>query len=146
MSQLFAKHGELTNELSRVKLRHAAGATVSNDLKPTTRTCDRPAKCAKMTLQLEESSTTPSTATFLNSLPEHDNFEKRCEALALKHQCIRGLATEAKELREELLDREVTDATAKAAPKLRGRKRPTTTYRQVVALEKELAKTKAAHA
>lgn len=47
-----------------MKSHHAAGGTVSDDLKSVASACERPASCAKMTRSCKESSTTPLIAAF----------------------------------------------------------------------------------
>lgn len=75
LSQLSAKHVKLVEEFGRVELQSAAGPTASDDLKTVAGTCERPAKCAKMTRQCKVSSTASSTAVFLALLAERDDFK-----------------------------------------------------------------------
>lgn len=117
LSHLSAKHGELNNELRRVRLKHTAVTTVSDDLKLVAGACERPAKRARKTQLCEEFSTTPLAAVFLALLTKGHGFKNLCEALLLENQCFPGLAAEVKELREKLAAREKIYATAKTASK-----------------------------
>lgn len=47
LSQLAAKHAELTEEFGRFELQSVAGDTASRDLKPVVETCERSAKHEK---------------------------------------------------------------------------------------------------
>lgn len=146
LAQSLEKIGELNDELSREKLQHAPKATVLEHLRSVAETCERPVKRVKVSQLCENSSSTSSTVAFLALLSEKDDFKPCRKALALKNQCIHGLAAEAKDSWMKFADREKTNATAKTTTKDRGRKRTTAAARPVVALEAELAESKAAHA
>lgn len=140
--QLPAKHVELKDMLSRVKVQNAAGATVSDDVESVAGAYERPAKRARMTRQCEDSSTTSSTTTLLALLVEWDDFREHCEALPLGNQCLPGLATEAKELREKMANLGKADAAAKSTSKCRGKKRNLAFSERVLVLEAELTDAK----
>lgn len=107
-------------------------------------TCERSAKRGEMTRSCRESFTKPFTAKFLAPLTESGGHKTRLEALALENQCTLGVAAVTKKLQKKLTDREKTDATAKATPKGRRRKRATAAYKRVDTLELEPAKAKIA--
>lgn len=65
LSQLCAKYGELNEKLNCVESQHAAGATVSVDLKLVGGACVRHESRGKMTRRCKESSTTPPKTAFL---------------------------------------------------------------------------------
>lgn len=92
--RLSAQHGELNDELNRVKSQYGAGATVSDDLRLVAGACERPAKRAKKTQSCKESSTTPSTAESPAALTEKDDLKNCSEVLTLENQCISGLVAE----------------------------------------------------
>lgn len=83
LSQLSAKHSELTNEFSHMISQLVAGATVSDDVKMVAGARERPARRAKLTCQCKESSPTSSTAAELALLTEKDELKNRCEVLTL---------------------------------------------------------------
>lgn len=66
-----------------MKLRNAAGATVSNELKSVAGACERPTKRARLMCQRKESSTTPSSTAFLAPMAERVDFESCFEPLDL---------------------------------------------------------------
>lgn len=100
---------------------------------------------AKMTQSCDESSTTPSTASFLTLLTKQGNLKNCCDVLTLETQCTSGLSAELKELREKLADREKTDATLESTPRGRGGKQATAAEKRLNALKVELANAGAAH-
>lgn len=140
------KRRDLTNELSRVRVQHAAGTAVSDDLMLITGARERLAKLSKMTRLYKESSTTHLTAPFLTPPTERNDLKNRFEPFTLENQCALGQTAEAKELGKKLADPKRTDKTAKITLKGRKRKRPTAANNLLIALEAELADAKATHA
>lgn len=100
--ELFVKNGKVADALSRVKLQTAAGDTVSDDLKSIAGSCGRPSKRAKLARPYKNLSTTSSMAALSALLAERQDYKIRCERLTIGNQCISGLATEARKLREKL--------------------------------------------
>lgn len=144
--QLLAKYGGLSDGLRVVRLQPAAGTTVSANLKSAAGRCERFAQSAKMTRPCKESSTTASKAAFSALLTERDDLKNCCEASTLENQRTSKYASETKELRRKLADRELTKALAKVTQKGRGRRHATAACMQVIALVTLLAEAKKARA
>lgn len=68
--------------LSRVKLQHVAGTTVSDDLNSVAGACERRVKRAKKTWVCNEPPTTLSTAEVLNLLNDCDDLIDCCKELS----------------------------------------------------------------
>lgn len=98
-----------------------------------------------MTRLNEESYTTSSIAASSVLLAEWENCKNCCQTLTLEKQCILGLATEARKLREKLAERKKTDTALKTAPKSRGRNRATAADMRVTCFDSKLANAKASH-
>lgn len=69
-----------------------------------------------MARQSKESSATPSTAMFRASLPEQKDYKNCFKALMIEVQRTPGLASDAKQLQENLAERKKADTTSKTAP------------------------------
>lgn len=121
--QFFTNYGELNDELLRVKLHHADGATVSDDLKSAAAARERPAKRTKLTQLCKETSTKLFIASFVALLTEMNGLKNWIETLMIEIHCIPALNVEARKLHENLADYENPDTAAKTTSKIRGRKR-----------------------
>lgn len=76
---------ELNDEIHRVRSRHAAVATLLDDLKSVAGAYERPAKRATITRLCEAFFTVSSTVAFSALLTETDHLKNCCEALALEN-------------------------------------------------------------
>lgn len=74
LSQPYAKHRELTNELDGEKWQNAIGATVLDELNSVAWNCECPKKRVRVTRQCKHSSTTFSTAASPALLAEWEDY------------------------------------------------------------------------
>lgn len=96
LSQLPATRGERNDELRRMKLHHASGATVSGDLMLVAGVCERPEKRAKMTRLREVSSSTLPMPAFSALLTERDYLQNLFEEFTVNTRVFLGLPLKRK--------------------------------------------------
>lgn len=101
-----------------MKLQHAPGATVLDDLNLVTKAFMRLRKCGKMTRSCKESSTSSSSGMYFALLTERDYLKICCEAITMENTCIFGLFAGTNGLRKKLSDHKKSEATSKATSKV----------------------------
>lgn len=110
---MFAKNGELVDELCRIKTQGADGDSVLDDLKLAAGSRDRPSKRAEMARPCKVLSATTSTAEFSVLLAKQVDFKNRRETLTVEIWCTPELPSKTKEFHEKLTERNRADNASK---------------------------------